>query len=82
MKEKQMKGKSMKMKNIGNKRNNTNSTCCNDNNISNTCNSKYKCSVWRGRFNKKSRASEEYTGTRKSKRKANNEIRGIFNRYT
>ena len=39
----------------GNKRNNLNSTSSNDNTTNNPSNSKYKCSVWRGRINKKSR---------------------------
>ena len=59
--EKQMKGEVERMKDImkkqktGNKRNNINSACSNNNNINNTCNSKYKCSIWRKRLNKKSR---------------------------
>ena len=59
MKEEQRKGEVERMKNImkmqktGNKRNNINSASSNNNN---TSNSKYKCSVWRKRFNKKSRA--------------------------
>ena len=59
--EKQMKGEVERMKNImkkqktGNKRNNINSISSNNNNTNNPSNSKYKCSVWRGRINKKSR---------------------------
>ena len=62
--EKQMKGEEKRMKNIikmqkaGNKRNNLNSTCSNDNTINNPSNSKYKCSVWRRRINKKSRTGK------------------------
>ncbi len=59
--EKQRKGEVERMKNIikmqktGNKRNNINSISSNNNNTNNFSNSKYKCSVWRKRFNKKSR---------------------------
>ena len=59
-KEKQKKGEDKRMKCImqrrGNKRNNINSTSSNNNNTNNTSNSKYKCSVWGKRTNKKSRA--------------------------
>ena len=44
-----------KSKTSGNKRNNLNSTSSNDNTTNNPSNSKYKCSVWRGRINKKNR---------------------------
>jgi len=44
-----------KSKTSGNKRNNLNSTSSNDNTIDNPSNSKYKCSVWGKRLNKKSR---------------------------
>ena len=44
-----------KSKTSGNKRNNLNSTSSNDNNTNNPSNSKYKCSVWGKRLNKKSR---------------------------
>ena len=60
-KEKQRKGEEERMKSImkkqktGNKRNNLNSTSSNDNNTNNPSNSKYKCSVWGKRLNKKSR---------------------------
>ena len=59
--EKQRKGEVERMKNIikmqkaGNKRNNINSISSNNNNTNNPSNSKYKCSVWRKRINKKSR---------------------------
>ena len=57
-KEKQMKGEVEKMKskmqNIGNRRNNINSISSNNNNTNNSSNSKYKCSIWRRRLNKKS----------------------------
>ena len=59
-KEKQRKGEVERMKNIikmqktGNKRNNINSISSNNNNTNNISNSKYKCSVWRKRLNKKS----------------------------
>ena len=48
--EKQMKGETvmkqkLKSKLKDNKRNNINSTCCNNNNTSNTCNSKCKFSA-------------------------------------
>ena len=47
--EKQGKGETEKMKNIiqstGNKRYNTNSLSSNNNNINNTCNSKYKPNI-------------------------------------
>ena len=44
-----------KSKTSGNKRNNLNSTSSNDNTTNNPSNSKYKCSVWGKRLNKKSR---------------------------
>ena len=55
--EKQRKGEveMERMQRTGNKRNNINSTSSNNNNINNLSNSKYKCSIWRKRFNKKSR---------------------------
>ena len=60
--EKQRKGEEERMKSIikmqktGNKRNNINSISSNNNNTNNISNSKYKCSVWGKRTNKKSRA--------------------------
>ena len=45
----------MKKQKAGNKRNNINSTSSNDNTTNNPSNSKYKCSVWGKRLNKKSR---------------------------
>ena len=60
--EKQRKGEVERMKNIikmqktENKRNNINSISSNNNNTNNISNSKYKCSVWRKRIDKKSRA--------------------------
>ena len=58
--EKQVKGELEKMKSKiqkeGNRRNNINSISSNNNNTNNTSNSKYKCSVWGKRTNKKSRA--------------------------
>ena len=59
--EEQMKGEVERMKNImkmqkkENKRNNINSISSNDNTIDNPSNSKYKCSIWGKRLNKKSR---------------------------
>ena len=81
--EKQRKGEVERMKRIikmqktGNKRNNINSISSNNNNTNNTSNSKYKCSIWRGRINKKSRTSKRNTYRGTSKRKARIKIRRI-----
>ena len=83
MKEEQRKGEVERMKNIikmqktGNKRNNINSTCGNNNNTNNISDSKYKCSIWRRRINKKSRTSKRNTYRGTSKRKARIKIRRI-----
>ena len=66
-----------KSKKSGNKRNNLNSTSSNDNTTNNPSNSKYKCSIWRWRINKKSRTSKRNTYRGTSKRKARIKIRRI-----
>ena len=81
-KEKQRKGEErmksiMKKQKTGNKRNNTNSISSNNNNTNNFSNSKYKCSVWGKRLNKKIRTSKRNTYRGTSKRKARIKIRRI-----